>query len=115
MATTGGAEILEDPPVKQRYPFSTDGNVLHTRIWVDPGGGVDIDHVHPHQEERLEVVAGQAVYRVDGDERRMGPGDTAVVPPGVRHAFRNEGDEVAHLRFESEPPMEVEESVRVGI
>jgi mannose-6-phosphate isomerase-like protein (cupin superfamily) len=110
------AEVLEDALFNQRYQFSTEGAVLHTEIWVNPGGGVDIDHVHPHQEERLtEVVSGAIVYRVDGDERRMGPGDTAVVPAGVPHAFRNDGQEVAHLRFESEPPMELEESVRVGI
>jgi len=113
---TSGTEVLEDALFNQRYQFSTEGNVLHTEIWVNPGGGVDIDHVHPHQEERLtEVVSGEIVYRVDGDERRMAPGDTAVVPAGVQHAFRNDGQEVAHLRFESEPPMELEESVRVGI
>jgi quercetin dioxygenase-like cupin family protein len=115
MVAAGEAEVLEDPLFKQRYRFSTEGNVLRTELWVDPAGGVDIDHVHPHQEERLEVVAGELVYRIDGDERRMGPGDKAVVPAGVPHAFRNEGKEVAHLSFESEPPMELEESVRVGI
>jgi mannose-6-phosphate isomerase-like protein (cupin superfamily) len=114
MATT--SEILEDPLFHQRYLFSTEGNFLHTEIWVDPGGGVNIDHVHPHQEERLEVLSGEAIYRVDGSERRIGVGDGAVVvPPGVPHAFRNSGHEVAHLRFESVPPMELEESVRVGV
>lgn len=113
---TGEAEVLEDALFNQRYSFRREGDVLHTEIWVNPGGGVDIDHVHPHQEERLtEVVSGEIVYRVEGDERRMAPGDTAVVPAGTPHAFRNDGQEVAHLRFESEPPMELEESVRVGI
>ena len=100
----------------QRYRFSTKGDVLITEIWVQPGGGVDVDHVHPHQEERVEVVEGEAfVYRIDGKERRMGPGDTAVVPAGVKHAFRNDGQGVAYLRFESEPPMELQESVEVAV
>ena len=110
------AEFLEDPMFHQRYRFSTKGDVLITEIWVQPGGGVDVDHVHPHQEERLEVMEGETfVYRIDGKERRMGPGDKAVVPPGVKHAFRNDAQTVAYLRFESEPPMEIQESVEVAV
>jgi mannose-6-phosphate isomerase-like protein (cupin superfamily) len=110
------AEFLEDPMFHQRYRFSTKGDVLITEIWVQPGGGVDVDHVHPHQEERVEVVEGEAfVYRIDGKERRMGPGDKAVVPAGVKHAFRNDGQDVAYLRFESEPPMDLQESVEVAV
>lgn len=113
---TGEAEVLEDALFNQRYSFRREGDVLHTEIWVNPGGGVDIDHVHPHQEERLtEVVEGELVYRIDGDERTMRPGDTATVPRGVPHAFRNDGPTAAYVRFESEPPMELEESVKAGI
>lgn len=109
------AEFLEDPMFHQRYRFTTKGDVLTTELWLQPGGGVDVDHVHPHQEERLEVMEGEAIYRIDGEERRMGPGDKAVVPKGVKHAFRNAGQGVAYLRFESEPPMELQESVEVAV
>src|SRR5437763_1256145 len=60
-------------------------------------------------------MEGEAIYRIDGEERRMGPGDKAVVPKGVKHAFRNAGQGVAYLRFESEPPMELQDSVEVAV
>jgi quercetin dioxygenase-like cupin family protein len=117
MATTsGGGKVLVDPMFNQRYRFTREGDVVHTEIWVEPGGGVNLDHVHPHQEERLtEVVEGELVYRIAGEERTMRPGDSATVPAGTPHAFRNDGREVAYVKFESEPPMELEESVEVGI
>ena len=32
-----------------------------------------------------------------------------VVPPGVRHAYRNRGDEVAHVVCEARPPQSLQE------
>lgn len=48
------------------------------------------EHHHPY-EETWVVVAGEAVLVVDGEPTRLGPGDAAVVPPGVAHAMRPVG------------------------
>jgi quercetin dioxygenase-like cupin family protein len=47
------------------------------------------DHVHANQEESVEVLCGELRCRIGGEERRLGPGDSLVIPPGVPHAVWN--------------------------
>jgi quercetin dioxygenase-like cupin family protein len=100
--------MIEDPILRQRYTFerSTDADgrdVLRVEAWVDPGGGVT-PHVHPAIEERFEVVAGRPSFLVGRTWKAAAPGDVVVVPAGTRHAYRNRGDEVAHIVCDARPP-----------
>jgi hypothetical protein len=45
----------------------------------------------PTQEERFTIIAGEAHFTVDGEERVVGPGETITVPVGVRHSEGNPG------------------------
>jgi mannose-6-phosphate isomerase-like protein (cupin superfamily) len=47
------------------------------------------DHVHPEQEERVEVLAGTLRCRVAGREHVLAAGQRMVIPPGVPHAVWN--------------------------
>src|SRR5271170_7252810 len=47
------------------------------------------DHIHTHQEERLEVVEG-TVRRVAGKEYVLSRGSVMVIAPGTTHAVWNE-------------------------
>jgi quercetin dioxygenase-like cupin family protein len=101
-------QVIEDPALRQRYSFSrsTDpdgGEVLHVEIWVDPGGGVT-PHVHPEMEEHFHVLAGRPSFLAGRTWTAAGPGEDAVIAPGVRHAYRNDGDEPAHIRCDVRPP-----------
>lgn len=60
-----------------------------------PGGSVS-PHVHSH-EESLYVVGGSVVVQTPGEAARLGPGDYGLVPVGVPHALRNDGD--GEVRF----------------
>ena len=59
--------------------------------WRSVPGGAITEHLHPHQEERFIIAAGEAHFTVDGKERVVGPGETIVVPVGVRHYESNLG------------------------
>lgn len=101
-------QLTEDPVYRTRYRFgrSTDpdgGQVQHIELWVDRDGGVP-PHIHPSMEERFTVVAGRPEFLAGRKWQAAGPGETVVVPPGTRHAFRNRGEEVAHVRCEARPP-----------
>jgi mannose-6-phosphate isomerase-like protein (cupin superfamily) len=48
------------------------------------------DHIHTHQEERLEVVEGSVRCRVAGREYVLERGSVMVIPPGTPHAVWNE-------------------------
>ena len=104
---------VEDPAGRQRYAFerSTDdrgAEILYVDVWVDPGGAVPA-HSHPRHEERFEVLEGEMTFTVGRQEVRAGAGDSAVVPAGMRHAFRNSGSATAHMRVAVEPPMRLQE------
>jgi quercetin dioxygenase-like cupin family protein len=105
--------IVEDPALRQRYSFSRstddDGDeVLHVEMWVDPGGGVT-PHVHPAMEERFHVLAGTPSFLAGRAWSTAAPGAEVVVPAGVRHAYRNDSDAVAHIRCDVRPPSSLQE------
>jgi hypothetical protein len=64
---------------------------------VRPGPSPRPASAHPNQEERFEVISRTLGLKVDGEERLLGPGESFVVPPGVRHLPRNAGEGM--LRF----------------
>ena len=106
-------QLVEDPVLRQRLGFSRtteeDGTeVLHIETWLDPGGGVT-PHVHPAMEEHFEVLSGNPSFLAGRTWRTAAPGETVVVPPGVRHAYRNRGDEVVHMVCHAMPPSTLQE------
>jgi quercetin dioxygenase-like cupin family protein len=106
-------DIVEDPAFRQRYSFerTTDpdgGEVLLVEIWVDHGGGVT-PHVHPAMEERFRVLDGSPSFLADRKWQDAAPGETVVVPAGVRHAYRNRAQEAAHIVCEVRPPSSLQE------
>jgi quercetin dioxygenase-like cupin family protein len=60
-------------------------------MWRSMPGGAIPEHIHPHQEERFTIIAGEAHFTLDGEERVVGPGETIGVPIGVRHSEGNPG------------------------
>jgi len=64
--------------------------VLLCDVVYDPGFGVDT-HAHPHTEQVMIVTEGELELTVEGQTRRLGPGDTAVINRGVEHSVRSEG------------------------
>ncbi len=57
-----------------------------------PVGGATTEHYHRTSEELYLVSAGQGRLVIDGEERLIGEGDCALIPPGKRHKVFNIGD-----------------------
>ena len=46
-------------------------------------------HAHDHEQEEVwNVIEGQVALSIAGDERTLGPGEVAIVPPGLPHSVR---------------------------
>lgn len=86
----------------------TNGALLQADLFAKPGGFVAAAHVHPHQEERFEVVAGSLTLQVDRQERTLKAGDVAVIPRGRPHRWWNSGDEEVHVLGEFRPALRTE-------
>lgn len=50
-------------------------------------------HVHEHEHEVFDVLAGTGTIWVDGQPIEAGPGTIVFVPAGVEHGFENTGTE----------------------
>jgi hypothetical protein len=65
--------------------------------------------VQLNQEERFDIVAGLARYRLNGADRQAGPGEAVVVPPGASHInCWAPGPEALHLRHSFRPALDNE-------
>jgi mannose-6-phosphate isomerase-like protein (cupin superfamily) len=77
---------------------------------IPAGHGRQQAHVHPLQTESFEVLSGSYTLVVDDEERVLGPGDRAEVPPGTPHSGWTEG--ATTLRITFTPALRWEQFVR---
>jgi mannose-6-phosphate isomerase-like protein (cupin superfamily) len=56
-----------------------------------PVGGATTAHYHRLTEELYLVIAGTGRLVIDGEEREVGEGDCALIPPGAVHKLFNTG------------------------
>jgi quercetin dioxygenase-like cupin family protein len=87
------------------------GERLEYDVFVRPRGLGAQEHLHPSQEERHEIVAGEVGFLVAGEERVARAGDVVVVPPGTPHALRRRNDEQVHMRVAIRPALRTEEFI----
>lgn len=86
---------ISNPATGERIQFTAVGQDNGEDVvrfdWRSMPGGAITEHIHPHQEERFTISVGEAHFTVNGEERVVGPGQTIVVPVGVRHSESNPG------------------------
>ena len=68
----------------------SDGQLVRFH-WRSAPGGVVPEHIHPRQEERFSIAAGQAHFTLNGQKRVASAGQTIVMPAGVPHSVGNPG------------------------
>ena len=114
-------QTLVNPASGERITFrapaaETDGELVAIDLELPEGGRVPGGlHIHPHQEERFEVVNGVMRFRVRRERIIAKPGDVVVVPAGVRHDFANAGDETALVRVEIRPALKMEQLFETAV
>jgi quercetin dioxygenase-like cupin family protein len=108
--------LLESPEDGVRVVFrrtsrETGGRAVVFEAFLEPTAGVASLHVHPKQEERVQVLAGRVGARIGDREAIVGPGTLLTAPAGTSHRLWNAGDEVAHIVVELRPALEFESLV----
>jgi quercetin dioxygenase-like cupin family protein len=69
---------------------------------VAPGGRVK-PHFHMPYSEHFFVSEGQLTVTIGEETHELGPGEDALVGPGLRHAWRNDGAERVMADLELRP------------
>jgi len=67
----------------------SDGGFVEMEFTLPPGSVAPPAHVHPGPAEEFRVLEGEFDLMVDGRWRTLGVGESASVPAGVVHTFKN--------------------------
>jgi mannose-6-phosphate isomerase-like protein (cupin superfamily) len=63
----------------------SDGERVVIEIFYEGTGIMPPTHFHPNQDEFFEILEGEVIGVVDGEQVRLGPGDTLSIPAGTAH------------------------------
>ena len=93
-----------------RTPDDSGEDAARFEMWLrpPPESHGPMSHVHPEQEEYLEVREGTLGVWHAGTTRHLTPGESITIPAGERHRFWNAGDGELHLIGEVSPALETE-------
>lgn len=84
-------------------PNAENGRTLVADLFVQPGGAVAGEHVHPNLQEAFTVLRGKVGMRLNGRELIAPLNERIVIPVGVVHDWWNAGGEEAHVQVEVMP------------
>lgn len=113
MATAGERFKMPDGSVYivRRPAAETDGAFVEMEFVLPTGCVPPPPHVHRHQVEDYEVLEGRFDVVVEGRWTTLGPGESASVPLGALHTFRNRSGETVRVRNRHSPAMRFEEFI----
>ncbi len=110
-------EVYENPVTGERgvVRIGTDvtgGELLVVDLYIQPGGAVMGEHLHPAMEERFTMLRGRVGFRLSGREAIAEPGVQLIAAPGTPHDWWNAGPEEALVRIEMRPAARFEAMIR---
>jgi mannose-6-phosphate isomerase-like protein (cupin superfamily) len=60
-------------------------------VTIQPGRELEA-HVHDSEDDSFFILEGEMTFIVEDEDVAAPTGTFVLVPPGVEHAFRNDGD-----------------------
>jgi mannose-6-phosphate isomerase-like protein (cupin superfamily) len=78
----GNVEFLARTADTPRFTFGI--------IEIAPGRVLE-EHVHADEDDAFYILAGELTFMFGDEQAAAPPGTFVLVPPGVRHGFRNDG------------------------
>ncbi len=76
---------------------------------LEPGQAT-LRHYHRASEEIYVVVKGSGTLEVDGEARRVRPGEAILIPPGSWHTLENDGTSELRILCCCAPPYSHEDT-----
>jgi mannose-6-phosphate isomerase-like protein (cupin superfamily) len=106
--------------IDEAEPFATkDGSTIrelhHTQAQSLAEATLEPDqatqrHFHGRSEEIYFVTKGSGSLEVDGETRRVRPGDAILIPPGAWHTLENDGTSELTILCVCSPPYSHEDT-----
>jgi mannose-6-phosphate isomerase-like protein (cupin superfamily) len=112
-------QVIYNPVTHERFTFistsrDSEGRTSIFDCEVAPGGVALPPHVHTNQEERFWVLSGTLGVMLDGRKYTLYPGQTIVLPAGLKHQWWNAGEFDVRFRVEVSPSRNFETIVEAA-
>jgi quercetin dioxygenase-like cupin family protein len=88
-----------------RTSDDTNGEALEMVWELAPHASGTPIHVHPYATESYDVLEGKLDVFIDGKWRTLSRGESASVPPGIPHTFKNPDAIISRVRNVHAPAM----------
>jgi quercetin dioxygenase-like cupin family protein len=113
MANTGDRFEMPDASVYEVTAAAADsgGEFVGMQFTLPVGSVAPPPHIHPGPAEEFEVIEGSLELSVEGSWRTLAEGESATVPAGVLHTFRNRSGTTVRVRNEHRPPARFEDYI----
>lgn len=91
-------QVLINPVSGDIYEFvdvakSTGGNRVVIRATVHTKGQLVPNHLHVFQDETFEIISGELTVWLNGELRKLGIGESLLLPKNVPHNHYNDSTE----------------------
>jgi quercetin dioxygenase-like cupin family protein len=113
MAKTGDRFEMPDDSVYEvtQAAADTGGEFVEMQFTLPPGAVAPPPHVHADLSEEYEVIEGAFDVMLNGSWRTLRPGESASVPPGALHTFKNRSKAAVRVRNVHRPPARFEDYI----
>jgi mannose-6-phosphate isomerase-like protein (cupin superfamily) len=88
MSFINKADMLTGAPLPGWFGRFFHSEHMTFAHWEIAAGAADLHEHHHRQEEVWNIVEGELILVVGSEERRLGPGDAAVIPSNTRHSVK---------------------------
>jgi quercetin dioxygenase-like cupin family protein len=107
-------DVISNPAARMtlrvvRGGAETNGELLELAATYESGSVEPLEHFHPSQDERFEILEGTMEARVGGESKTLTVGEELFIPAGTVHAMWNGSGETARLVWETRPALRTEE------
>jgi quercetin dioxygenase-like cupin family protein len=113
MAATGDRFEMPDGSVYvvRRAAAESGGESVEMEFVLPQGCVAPPPHIHRHQVEEYEVLEGRLEVMVEGEWQALEVGESASVPVGALHTFRNRSGGLVRVRNWHRPAMRFEDFI----
>ncbi len=108
------AETIFNPVTGERLlVLESTEEVFKMGFSINPYSEIAGEHIHPFQEQSVQVTAGELHCRINGVNQVLRAGDSATIPAGARHFQSNPTDTEARAIEEYRPAGRIHNFFRV--
>jgi mannose-6-phosphate isomerase-like protein (cupin superfamily) len=89
----------------------THGEFERGVVILKPGNAGPPEHIHPTYDEHFDIVQGEFIFKINGQERRASAGQQLVVRKATPHTFRCVSDQYGVVIGETRPAARIGEVI----